>query len=164
MAKERSGLAIGLNRGHVRRPIFLPPETSGVEGISQLTAIAAENRTPRRQATHLADQGPPEQADGFCARDRQGGFRVRLPFFRPHRPRGVRARERADPTITPCAFAEKTSPRRRHSISTVLLFGPVVAGRGCVGVEGTEGANGGLLLQSRTLRAPRHRTPAQQQR
>ena len=76
--KQRSGIASGLNKGHVRlfpRPAVMFSDENG-QGIGKADS-AAESHTSRVQAADLAHQRPFEQENGICEGDCKGSFWVR---------------------------------------------------------------------------------------
>ena len=87
--KQRSGIAVGLNKGHVSIFHLLKPFTNlaldGWDGTTELrwtmtnVPQITENRTPRIQTAYLAQQGPSQQAHCIREGNREGSFWVCLP-------------------------------------------------------------------------------------
>lgn len=87
--KQRSGIAVGLNKGHVSILHFLESFTNpALDGWDRTTELRwtmtnvpqiTENRTPRIQTAYLAQQGPSQQAHCIREGNREGSFWVCLP-------------------------------------------------------------------------------------
>lgn len=86
--KQRSGIAVGLNKGHVGILHFLESFTNpALDGWDRTTELRwtmanvpqiTENRTPRIQTAYLAQQGPSQQAHCIREGNREGSFWVCL--------------------------------------------------------------------------------------
>ena len=87
--QQKSGIAVGLNKGHVSSNPLLGDK----EGHDTDTIILTESHTARRQAQNITYERSPQQENCFRQRDRKGSCWVCL-FFHLHTNEGYQVSHR----------------------------------------------------------------------